>query len=139
MSSFPVASSLADFVTCPLSGASAVLAVTTTAANQDLRLVGNQTINTAAQKTETSGLAGHYVTLIADGGDVYVAFGVSSAAVSGANAPAPATTGVNAVGNCYKIPKDQTLNVIPRPGVDNFVAYVTSTGTATLRLFQSSI
>lgn len=101
---------------------------------------------------------GHYVNLTAEGGDVYVLFGPTTASVEGANVPNPATVNTvttrvpaAAVGVPDYIPSGQTIPVklpVGPTGVSNgskgsaspcrYMAFVTKTGTATLRVRQSS-
>ena len=128
---------LADFIVPPRAGQISVLAVTSSAASQDLRLLGNQTGNMGAANTQTTGAPGHYVTFLADTEDVYVNFGVSQAAVTTANAPVIATTGVNAASACFRIVKDTQLQVFLEAGVDNFIGYI-GAGNGNLRVFISS-
>ncbi|HEY2515730.1 MAG TPA: hypothetical protein VGI39_32900 [Polyangiaceae bacterium] len=123
--------------TPPVSAASAVEAVSGTAGSLDLRAVGNQTVNYESATQQTTGLQGHLVDFQNDGAQtVYVCFGPSSASVTAANAPNPATTGVNTAGACRAIPAGATIRFALRPGVDNFVGFVTSTSTSTLRIFH---
>jgi hypothetical protein len=127
-----------NFITPPRAAQCAALAVTTTAANQDLRLIGLQTPDiTTSNPGPVVGLPGHFARFFADGGDVYLLF--SPAALAGGNVPASATTGVNAAGVCAKIASGTFEDFKLEMGVDNFVNYVTASGTATLRIFQSSI
>lgn len=102
---------------------------------------------------------GRYINFQAQSGDVYLLFGPSFASVTGSNAPAAAT--VNAVSGttgavtmakqvCIWVPQGQTLGVkLPTGTVGapnaygkvsqyRFVAAVTATSTATLRVWQSS-
>jgi hypothetical protein len=109
---------------------------------------------------------GHYLRVTAQGGDVFLVFGPNYASVTGANAPAPATT--NAVsgtgvvttgtkGICEQIPagtyKDFKLpigSLVHASASDaggplgssspcRFVGLICSSGTATARLYQSSV
>ncbi|MBV9311546.1 MAG: hypothetical protein JOZ73_11975 [Solirubrobacterales bacterium] len=131
------------------------LAVTTTAGVIDL--AANMPISPATDPRETAPF-GHYISLVAEGGDVYVLFGPTNASVTGANVPNPATTGsaqAGTVGLCQYIPAGRELPIhLPRgPGREGplsnapalggaspmrFLAYVTKSGTATLRIHQSS-
>lgn len=83
---------------------------------------------------------GHFLTLHADGGDVYLAFDkVNTATVD------PAITTAKAVTVCWKIPSGQDRTYrLPPVDSPNATAYQyiiarTSAGTATLRGYISSI
>jgi hypothetical protein len=128
-------SRLADFVLCPRASQIAVQAVTTSAAALDLRTVGPQTAKQDSGPTAI-GATNTYVTLQADGGDVYVAFGATSGAVTGI---VPATNAVNGASGCAKVPNGTSINVIPENPADVFVGYVTASGTAQLRVWISSV
>ncbi|HEY6783598.1 MAG TPA: hypothetical protein VI159_01530 [Gemmatimonadales bacterium] len=128
----------ADFITPPRAGQITALAVTTVAASASLLTMGNQTANQANANTLNIGLPGHYITLYADGGDVYILFGPDQASVSSGNAPSPTATGANATGACFVIPTGVAMNVRPESNVDQWIGYVTKTGTATLRIAQTS-
>jgi hypothetical protein len=91
-----------DNITPPVAGQVTALAVTTTASTLDLRTCGNQTPNMASGAAKV-GLVGRYVTFYADGGDVGIIFGATSASVATTNAPALATQGTNATGACVRI------------------------------------
>jgi len=103
---------------------------------------------------------GRYVNFQAQGGDVFLIFGPTFASVTGgSNAPAAGTvntvngtTGVVTMAKkvCIWVPQGQTLGCKLPVGNEStpnqygtaspcrFVAYVTSTGSATLRIWQSS-
>ena len=105
---------------------------------------------------------GRYINFQAQGGDVFLLFGPTFASVTSANAPLPSTsntvsgtTGVVTMAKqvCIWVPQGQTLpcklpvgpqtvNLLPvqygTASPYRFVAYVTATGTATLRVWQSS-
>ena len=102
---------------------------------------------------------GHYVNFQAQGGDVYLIFGPTFASVTAGNVPVPGTTNTvsnstgavtMAKGVCIWVPQGQTLgaklpvgneatpNQYGKASPFRFVAYVTATGTATLRVWQSS-
>jgi hypothetical protein len=123
--------------TCPVATAGAVLAVTSSAGSQNLALIGNQTQNIATQATASTGVQGHFISLQADGEDMYVTFGATQAAVTSANAPVIATTGVNTAGICYLIPKGTTVRFFARAGLDLWIGYIAAS-TGNLRIWQSS-
>lgn len=135
---------LSDFITLPNPEEGAVKAVTTSAdANGlDMRLIGAVVADTTKQGSETGlGTVDHYVTLIADGADVYITSGPTKASVTGANAPSIAALGVGVLGTpatgiCFRIPNGATFPCIPtvdRPWV-NWVG----SAAGTLRIFKSS-
>ena len=131
--------------------AAAVLAATSAAANIDLTTVPARGAGFTDPGNKNP--LGHYVTVQNDGtNDVYLVFGPTQASVSGANAPAAATTGTNAVGLCmrvasgsekrFKLPVGDTASSAgvggDSPG--RWMAYVCkATQTATIRVFQSSV
>ena len=151
--------------------AGAVLAATTVVAAIDLTTLPGLPVDWPANDGGTSlPPLGHYLSLEAEGGDVYVLFGPTYASVTGANAPNAATnsavSGAGALtqtkGMCvhvpqngekaYKLPlgpqyaaggpKAGAGNASTIPGANSparFLAYVTKTGTANLRVWQSSI
>lgn len=126
-----------DNITAPIAGLLSAFAVTATAGAQDLSKCGQQKSSNVDAGASQLGLVNSYVELQADGGDVYVCFGATLAAVSAGNVPNPATTGVNAAGACVKIPNGTSRNVRLTTGTQ-FMGYVTSTGTATLRVWADS-
>ncbi len=105
---------------------------------------------------------GHYLSLQADGGDIYIAFSGTVANLTGGNAIDPnavSTVSGNAIaavrGGCLKIPNGYIAqfklpgsNFGPPATYDNadrgitslarYLAFRTAAGTATLRMFQSS-
>lgn len=107
--------------------------------------------------SENTNPLGHYLNLQAQSADAFCLFGPSFASVSGANAPAAATTntvnGSTGVVTMAKtvsiwIPQGQTLPVklpVGSPSIPwgtnspyRFVALVTSTSTGIVRIWQSS-
>lgn len=87
-----------------------------------------------------AGLPGHYVTLQADGGKVYVSFGATSASVTSGNAPLDTATGTNATQGCALIPDGAFMTVKLEQTLDLWLGYVCPAGvTANLRVFKSSI
>jgi hypothetical protein len=136
----------ADFIVAPVAGQVSAYQASVTAAAIDIGTCGPAALvpNTGATATNSQNPGGvdRYVTLVADGGAVYVLFGASAAAVSGANAPDPTATGAaaagtNKVGACIPIPSGGLMNVLIR-AAERFVGYVTASGTATLRVWVSS-
>jgi hypothetical protein len=98
---------------------------------------------------------GKYLNLQAQGNDVFCVFGPTLASVSGANAPNPATVNTvtahavnNIPGICMWIPQNATAAIKTPVGSPDttshlnspcrFLAFVTSTGSATLRIWASS-
>lgn len=74
-----------------------------------------------------------YVTLQADGGDIYIALGEDTNAIS----PTAAAGDFDAA-NCIKIPQDQRLDLWIPKGTFSTLCFITATGTATLRMWPSS-
>ncbi len=102
---------------------------------------------------------GHYLSIQADGGDIYVAFGADAASLAGLSTSAVSTVANNKItavaGATMKIPNGYTFQTkIPvgapptaaqsdnaDPGLYSparFLGFLTATGTATLRMWQSS-
>lgn len=138
--------------------AGAALAASTTAAAVDLASMQGlpATWPTTSANANPNPL-GHFLDVTAQAGDVYVVFGPTLASVTGANAPVPAT--VNTLtsnvpnyiaGICDYVPSGSTKRfklwqgggavsgAIGANSPCRFMAYVTASGTATLRIHQSS-
>ncbi|HMF11747.1 MAG TPA: hypothetical protein VKE94_05555, partial [Gemmataceae bacterium] len=92
--------------------AGAALAVTTVAATVDLMSLPALPADWPSTSANIApNVLGHFIDLICEGGDIYVVFGPTLASVSGANAPAPATTNTvssnlitSSVGICMYLP-----------------------------------
>lgn len=111
----------------PRAGLVSVLATSTTAASQDLRLCGNQSLNATNNATEQpAGLPGHWVRFEAVTADCGIVLGPTSASVTGGNVPSLAASGVNATGACVRIPAGQYREFRLAQGVDVFLGYVAS-------------
>lgn len=137
--SFPRESKQADNVIPPRAGQISVFAVTTAAASQSLAACGPQSNPEGAANTDKpTGAIGRYVTFHAVGGDVYLNFGATAGAVTGANVPDATVTGVNAAKGCAPIFAGTSRDLRPVEGVDLFFGYVTKIGTATLIVEVSS-
>lgn len=141
----------------PRAGEIVALAVTNSAAAVDLQSCGDQSPAVDAQAV---GIVDSYVVVQNDGTvNVYYAFGPTFASVTGGNAPNPsAATTVNGstgavtpvAGTCLFIPPGGSLTVRPTRGSTNtpggtaskygtrFFAYVTASGTATVRIGKVS-
>jgi hypothetical protein len=84
-----------------------------------------------------AGWVGHWVDIFADGGDIGLITGPTSASVSGGNAPVLATTGnAGTAGVCMRIPNG-TYRPYLITADDRFLGVV-SAGTTTLRIAKSS-
>ncbi len=81
--------------------------------------------------TLSKGKDGHFVTLHADGGDVYFAFNDSATGTLD-------ETQVTGTGVCQKIPsgQDRSFRLV---GAFTFIRVKTASGTATLRYYLSSM
>lgn len=135
-----------DFIRAPVAGKIACKAVSAVADASGLDLatvgdVGSSNFGTNNRPTLTDGTGpgcvGHYASFYADGADVYVIFGATQAAVTGANVPVIATNGVNATGVAWKIAKDtfQPFKINPDT---RWVGFIGS-GAGQLRIAKSSI
>lgn len=156
----------ADWIFPPLAqsdGKSMVVAaaVTTTASYLDLNAMAGFPSNMPSpgfdSPAEAINVIGHYITLTADQGDVHILFGPSVASVTGANVPLATTTNTIAagvptlaVGVTSLVPSGTSRHFkIPMgpqgPGqrgansIARYLAYVTRSGTATLRVELSSV
>jgi hypothetical protein len=127
----------ADTYTPPRSLLIANLAVSTSAGSQDLSAIDNQTVNLSKANATQIGIVGCYVDFFADGTDVGVVFGSTSASVTTTNAPVFATTGVNTAGVCWRIPAGAKATWYLQAGVDLFVGFV-GAGSGFLRIARSS-
>ena len=74
-----------------------------------------------------------YISLQADGGDIYIALGNDTNPIS----PAAAAGDFNTA-NCIKIPQDQRLDLWIPKSMFSTLCFITATGTATLRIWPSS-
>jgi hypothetical protein len=96
--------------------------------------VGNILVLSATTVSATQDctvFAGMFVEVHAEGGDVYINF----ASTNTNTADATITTGNN---RTSRIPKDNSKRIRLHKGTDIFMAYVTKSGTATVRIEQSS-
>jgi hypothetical protein len=114
-----------------------VMAVTTASAVKKLQddiLVAVGTAPSgqpAARQGELPGSGPVLVRFQATGGDVYIVFNPTNAAVVDATNATAADFG-------DRIPQDQYVDYLLTPGVDNYFAAATATGTATLKYRLSS-
>ena len=137
MSALPEASRQADNILAPTAGEISNITVSAVAGSVDLTTIGPQTEPDGNTKRRDPGMSGHYMSIYADGVDVYVLFGKDSASVTGSNAPVIATTGSNAAGCCIKIPNGQERQLRPSVGIHRFMGYIAS-GNGTMRVWRSS-
>jgi hypothetical protein len=137
MSGAFLASRQADTYIPPRGGLIACLAVTTSASSQDLRLIDNQTVKQSSSATLQAGITGCFVDFYADGTDVYLIFGSTSAQVTSGNAPVATTTGVNTAGVAFHLPSGQSHSWYLEKGTDNFIGFV-GAGSGYLRIARSS-
>jgi hypothetical protein len=123
-------------ITCPVAGQIGVFSVSGSAGSVDLRTIGPQP---ALGNEEQNGCCDRYVELQADGGDVYVIFGATQAAVTSANAPVISTTGANAAGAAMRIPNGTSKQYRPTNNGSPWCGYIgTGSGTVYLRIAASS-
>lgn len=108
------ATRLSDFITLPNAEEGFVKAVTTTAdtLGVDLRKIGNQSIDLSSSQATKIGMPEHFITIQADGADVWIVTGVAQSDVTAGNVPNSTAVGTGirgtpAVGICFKVPKDQ--------------------------------
>ena len=133
----------ADFITCPQASAGAVVAVVSGVAQSiNLSLIGNQVQVANIQSQQELGVQDHYVSIQAQGANLYVIFGLTQASVTSGNAPVATTTGTGTVqtpapGIAFWIPQGATANFLPRPTVDGWMGFV-SDGAGFMRIFQTS-
>lgn len=146
------ATRMSDFITLPRAEEGFVAAVTTTADANGVNLttIGFQQsardISSSDTKDPIAGVVNHYITIQADGADVYIVAGTTQGQVTGANAPSIAANGKglggappgSAAGICFKIPLNQERSFIPRPGKDIWLGFV-GAGTGQIRIFKTSI
>lgn len=117
-----------DYIVPPRKALVSVVSVTSTSAATTMATYG-QTAYTAGS---TVSYGSHYWNFQADGADVYIAFDTATLTVD------DTATGALAATTCAKIPRDTTLQVKLNPANDVYVAYKTASGTAKLRIWQSS-
>lgn len=152
-----------DYIMPPINGGITCLAASTAAVTVDLTTMsgspGNQVngADVSIYGGKNVNPLGHYITLQADGGDVYIAFGDTVGHLSSiANVTQVSTVTNNALvtsstaNAVVKIPIGTQQNFklpvgsSPAQGVwgnsspSRFLCFLTATGTATLRMWQSS-
>jgi hypothetical protein len=128
----------ANRITPPYASTISVLTVSAVAASQDLRLLGplttdqNQSLSDLFEPSGQPplGLLNRYVRFTAVGTTVSVLFGATTGAVTGGNAPNPATTGINAAGACEPIPAGSYVDLWISPNTQ-FIGYI-GAGAGTL-------
>ena len=145
----------AEYIRPPRAGQISVFATSTVAATVDLRTLGqqqlaslpagNSPLGNFVASNFRKGLVGHYVRIWAINADAYVAFGNTSASVSGL---AAATTGTNAANNCvpifagtyqdFLIADDGADQSMAAAGPDTWLGYVTASGAGTIAIAQAS-
>jgi len=131
--------------------AGAVLAVTATAADIDLTTIPALPLGSPTELLKAHpNVIGEEIILQADGGDVHVIFGPTTTSVRTTNVPDPTKTGTNVVGLTQIIPNGQQMRCWIPPGADTaggprgasspgrYLAYITATGTAKLRISPSN-
>lgn len=128
----PEATRQADCILPPRAGQVSAFSVSTTSASTDLRTIGNQTARADNAGNKRLGIARQYVRIFADGGTVYVLFGSTAPTVN------PGATGANAAGVATPIYSGTYQDFWVAEGIDNFVAYATASGTATIRIAPAS-
>lgn len=134
------ATSQSDNISPPRRGAYLVQAVDTTARPYQLALLplGGKPITNANQADHV------YLTLGADGGDVYLYFSSVTAsdlddtAANAAGTPWTATTMSGNTTYCEKIASGTVRDFRIERSVDRWIVLKTSTGTANLRFYASS-
>lgn len=112
----------------------------------DLEAIGNppfQNQSNLAYNTTGKGVVGNFITVHAQGQDLYLSVGATGPQVTGISA---ATVGAitasgtyqGATGAAWRVPANESLRFIPQPGIDRVMAVVASTGTGTCRIYQSN-
>ncbi len=119
-----------DYITPPRKGSISVVAVTSTSSATTMATYGQTAWGDGTANGPSYG--SHYWSFQADGGDVYIAFDDLTLTVDNT------ATGALAATACIKIPVNTTLQVKLNPATDVFIAVKTASGTATLRIWQSS-
>ena len=151
-----------DFIEPPMNPGILCLSVSTAAATFDVTGMagspGNQVVTGDVSQVGGKNVnpIGHYVTLQADGGDVYIAFGATTASLSAVATTAVTTIANNALatsntGNgvvkipsgterAFKLPLGSNPSTTPwgASSPARYLAFLTASGTATLRIWQSS-
>jgi hypothetical protein len=124
-------------ITPPQATASFIASAGTTAATVGMSTLGPQTPGLGNSNSIVVGAFNAEVTVQNDGptNTLYVIFATTSALAASISA---AATGTNATGAAYAIPPNSERRVRVRNGVDNFMGYITSTSTTTVRVFVTS-
>jgi hypothetical protein len=117
-----------DYITPPRKGGISVVAVTSTSAATTMATYGQVTYTAGT----TISYGSHYWNFQADGNDVYIAFSNATLTVD------DTATGALAATLCAKIPNGTTLQVKLSPATDVYIGVKTASGTANLRIWQSS-
>lgn len=116
-----------DYITPPRRGAISVIAVTSTTAPYAMSVYGQTAYSGGAVS-----YGSHYWNFQADGNPIYIQFHTATTTVDDTAASALGATA------CAKIPDGATLQVKLNPATDVYFAVKTASGTATLRMWQSS-
>lgn len=120
----------------PIVGEVFVKAISGSADSVDITTIGPQPGAASKGGIEQDGGADKFIYIYADGADVGYYFGPSQAAVTGGNAPALATNGLNAAGCCARILSGQRHRVRPT-AKNNWMGFVGS-GAGQIRITVSS-
>src|SRR5579862_9813740 len=124
----PEATRMSDFITLPNAEEGCVKAVTASAdaSGIDLRTIGStpgSAPSNLVQGQDGQGLLNHYITVQADGADVWIVAGAAQASVTGANAPSASAVGTGIIGTpatgiSFKVPKETERSFIPKSDRD---------------------
>jgi hypothetical protein len=124
------------YVIPPRAAEQGLYSTSTTAATQDLRLLGPQTATTDSNVNRGDvGAPGRYVTVTAITADCYVCFDKTAALVGSITAT---TTGTNQANTSKPVFAGTSRDFRLEPGRDLFMGYVTASGTGYVHVDISS-
>jgi hypothetical protein len=112
----------------------------------DLSTLSKGPVPSVVSSTTVSqeGSVGAFLTVQADGADLYLVFGPTQASVTTTAAPVLLTVGTNTsgvygevLGTALKVPTGTSLRVLIQNSQDRFMGFVGG-GAGTMRLYQSS-
>lgn len=124
----------ADFVLCPRASQIGRYATSTVAASADIRLIGPQTRSLSTVGQYSVGGPGCFIRVTATGADCWVAFAATAAELTSIDAT---TAGVNAASGAVCITAGTYQDYRPED-IDNFIGYVTGSGTGLLTVHIAS-
>lgn len=125
-----------DYISTPKAGQQGYYATSSTAATQDLRLIGPQAATTDSNvKRGTPGCQGKFIRVSCVTSDIVVAFGTTSASVGSITS---STTGTNQANTGAPIPAG-TFQDFRIDSEDLFIGFVTASAAGNIHIYINSL